>query len=405
MLNVTLAQIHDAHKVLAPLLPATPLVRNPWLSEELGCDLYLKLENMQPIGSFKIRGATYRISRLTKAERKRGVICASAGNHAQGVAWGSRVLGVKALIVMPKSAPLVKVRNTQALGAEIVLHGNSYDEAKAHAATLARKTKRVLIPAFEDAEIIAGQGTVGLEILEQLPDVDWIVGSIGGGGLLSGIGIALKALRPQVTLLGCQAAGSASMIQSLKKHHAVKLERSSTFADGIAVREARESMRKILDRVLDRFVTVDDRDTAKAVLTLLEKAKTVVEGSGAIGLAALEPLRKEIKGKKVVLVVSGGNIDVNLLGRIIDRGLIQAGRRVRLNIWVSDRPGSLARVTEIVAAEGANILQAIHDHNEPSSSLDETEISLTLETRGHEQSEQILKALQKEFRRVELAHL
>lgn len=403
-LQVTLADIQDAKQELLPHLPPTPLLRNPWLSDALGCEVHLKLENMQPIGSFKIRGATYRISKLSAQERKRGVIAASAGNHAQGVAWGSRLLGVRAVIVMPKGAPLIKIQNTRALGAEIVLEGENYDEAWAHAQTLARKSGRVFVHAFEDPAVIAGQGTVGLEILEQLPDVDAVIGSIGGGGLMAGIGTVLQELRPQTRLIGCQASGAASMVRSIRQGKAVELDRVETFADGIAVRRASDRMRRILDTQLSSVVDADDEAIAAAVLTLMEKAKIVVEGSGALPLAALEKIRGKLRRKKVVLVVSGGNIDVNLLSRIIDRGLIRAGRRLRLNVLLSDRPGSLARLTDLIARHGANIIQAIHDRSEAATRIDETDVFLTLETRGKEHSEELIRVLREHVLRLEIAH-
>jgi threonine dehydratase len=403
-LEVTLADVQAAKNELSKYLEPSPLLLNTWLSEQFGCELYLKLENMQPIGSFKIRGATYKISRLSAAERKRGVIAASAGNHAQGVAWGSRRLGTRALIVMPTNAPLVKVQNTKALGAEVVLEGDNYQEAFNEAQRIARKTGRVFVHAFEDEHVIAGQGTVGLEILEQLSDPDFVISSIGGGGLMSGVATVLKALRPQTKLYGCQASGAPSMLKSLEKGRAVTLDQVDTFADGIAVSHASEAMRKILAPRLDGMLEADDETMAASVLTLLEKAKIMVEGSGALPLAVLEQLKREIKGKKVVLIISGGNIDVNVLSRIIDRGLIRAGRRVRLNILMSDRPGSLARLTELIAREGANIIQAIHDRNEPGTRIDQTEIALTLETKGPQHSAALIKALRANVERVELVH-
>lgn len=403
-LKVTLADVQAAKNELSNYLEPSPLLLNSWLSEQYGCELYLKLENMQPIGSFKIRGATYKISRLSAAERKRGVIAASAGNHAQGVAWGSRKLGTRALIVMPTSAPLVKAQNTKALGAEVILKGDNYQDAFDEAQRIARKTGRIFIHAFEDEFVIAGQGTVGLEILEQLPDPDFVVSSIGGGGLMSGVATVLKALRPQTKLYGCQASGAPSMLKSIEKGKAVTLDHVDTFADGIAVSHASEAMRKILAPKLDGMLEADDESMAAAVLTLLEKAKIMVEGSGALPLAVLEQLKREIKGKKVVLIISGGNIDVNVLSRIIDRGLIRAGRRVRLNVLMSDRPGSLARLTELIAREGANIIQAIHDRNEPGTRIDQTEIALTLETKGPAHSEALIKALRANVERVELVH-
>jgi threonine dehydratase len=402
--RVTLSDIQAARQLLRRYLPPSPLLLNSWLSEAYGCEIYLKLENMQPIGSFKIRGATYRISRLTAAERRRGVIAASAGNHAQGVAWGSRKLGVDALIVMPKGAPLVKVQNTRLLGAEVRLEGDTFDEAFAAARSIAPKTGRVFIHAFENADVVAGQGTLGLELVEQLPDLDYVICSVGGGGVLAGLSIAVKELRPKARLIGCQASGAPSMIQSMRKGKAIQLPRVDTFADGIAVARASESVRRLLAPRVEEFLEADDETIAAAVLTLMEKAKVVSEGAGAVPLAVLDQLRRRIRGRKVVLVVTGGNIDVNVLSRIIDRGLIRAGRRLRVNALISDRPGSLARLTELIAREGANVIQAIHDRSEPSTTIEQTEVALTLETRGPEHTEKLLSALGKHVLRMELAH-
>jgi threonine dehydratase len=400
--SVTLADIQDAKQVIHRYLEPTPLLLNSWLSESMGCELYLKLENMQPIGSFKIRGALYKISRLTNEEKKRGVIAASAGNHAQGVAWAAKKLGVKALIVMPKGAPLVKIQNTRALGAEVELQGDNYDQAYEHARKIAQKTGRVYVHAFEDQDIVAGQGTVGLEILEQLPDVDVVVSSIGGGGLLAGISLVMHELHPQALVIGGQASGASTMVKSLQHGKVGKPGAANTFADGIAVGKSSEKIFNILKPRVHEAIEVDDEAIAAAVLALLEKAKIVVEGAGALPLAALEHVRKKIKGKKVVLVISGGNIDVNLISRIIDRGLIRAGRRLRINVLVSDRPGSLARLTDLIAKQGANILQAIHDRSEPSTTIDQTDVALTLETRGPEHSQAVIQAIREHVLRVEL---
>ncbi len=400
--SVTLSDIQNARQLLKGYLRPSPLLYNAWLSERLGCQLYLKLENMLPIGSFKIRGATNRIALLTKAEKARGVVAASAGNHAQGVAWGSRALGVDALIVMPKTAPLLKVQNTKALGAEIIQFGEGYDDAYAEAQRIAKKSGRVYIHAFDDAGVIAGQGTAGLEILDDLPDVDIIVGAVGGGGWVAGVATAVKGLRPQTEIWACQAEGSPSMVNSIRAGHAVKLESANTFADGIAVAEASERMRKLIAPLVDKWLTADDEAIAAAILVLLEKAKIVSEGAGALSLAVLEERKKEIRGKKVVVMISGGNIDVNVLGRVIDRGLVHAGRRIRVNVLMSDRPGTLAGLTALLAAEGANIIQAIHDRSEPSAHIDQTKVALTLETRGHEHSKQVIVALRKLVMDLEL---
>jgi threonine dehydratase len=402
--GLRLSDIQDAKQEIHRHLEPSPLIRNSWLSESLGCELYLKLENMQPIGSFKIRGAIYKISKLTAAERKRGVVAASAGNHAQGVAWASRRLGVRALIVMPKGAALVKIQNTRSLGAEVLLEGDSYDEAFKHAQLIARKSKRVLVPAFEDAQIIAGQGTIGLELLEQLPDLDVVSGSIGGGGMMSGISLALRELHPRAFLIGSQATGAPSMVRSIRqgKIQSPPFASANTFADGIAVSRVSPRMYELLKPRLNQTLEADDEAIAAAVLTLIEKAKVIVEGAGALPLAVLEQVRRRIHGKKVVVVVSGGNIDVNLISRIIDRGLIRAGRRVRINVLVSDKPGSLARLTELIAAQGANVLQAIHDRSEPSTHIDQTDVALTLETRGPEHSKAMIVALRKHVIRLDL---
>lgn len=400
--SITLADVQKAREELKRYLPPSPLLYNQWMSEIYGCEIYLKLENMQPIGSFKIRGATYKISQLSSKERKRGVIAASAGNHAQGVAWGSRKLGVKSLIVMPKSAPLVKVKNTESLGAEVVLAGDNYDEAYAEALKLAKKTGRTYVHAFDDPNVIAGQGTVALELLEQLPDLDAIVCSIGGGGLLSGISTVMKQLRPEVKLIGAQASGCTAMLQSVKKGRPIKLDRVETFADGIAVAATKELPFSILKDSVDQILEADDESIAAAILTLLEKAKVVSEGAAAVSVAVLDQLRKKLKGKKVVILVCGGNIDVNVLNRVIDRGLIKIGRRLRVNVLISDRPGSLAKLTATIARVGANVIQAIHDRSEPGVTIDRTEVALTLETRGADHSAEVIEALRKEVLNLDI---
>jgi threonine dehydratase len=396
-MRVTLEDVEQARKVLSALLPPTPLLMNPWLSNLYGCEVYLKLEIMQPIGSFKIRGATYKISKLSSAERARGVIAASAGNHAQGVAWGSQRLGVSPIIVMPKNAALMKVHNTRALGAEVRLEGNGYDEAYQVAQQIQAQSGRSFVHPYEDPDVIAGQGTVGLELLEQCPDVDVVIGSIGGGGLMAGVGTVLRALKPSVEVIGSQAAGAHSMIDSLRKGSAQTSLSVNTFADGIAVKRASPAMLGILKDCIDFPAEAGDPEIAGAVLTLMEKAKIVVEGSGALPLAILDQQKERLRQKKVVLLISGGNIDVNVLARIIDVGLIRSGRRIRIHLVVRDRPGSLKRMTEIISNQGANILQAIHDRNEPSTRLDEVDVNLVLETRDPEHGVDVVEALRKEF--------
>lgn len=391
--EVSLELVREAKTFLDHHLKPSPLLRNAWLSEAYGCEVYLKLENMQPIGSFKIRGASFRISKLNAEERKRGVIAASAGNHAQGVAWGSRLQGVTAKIVMPKTAPLLKIENTRALGAEVILAGENYDEAFAHAQSLVSQEGRVYIPAFEDPHVIAGQGVTALELLDQLPDADYVVSSMGGGGLMAGMATVYSALKPSTRLVGVQATGAPSLVRSIQAGKVTPVLPVNTFADGIAVGTASDTLRDLLTGKLHALLEVDDETTSASVLTLLEKAKIVSEGSAAIALGALDPLKKEIQGKKVILVISGGNIDVNLLSRIIDRGMIRKGRKLRMNVVISDRPGSLARLTQLLAQEEANVLQVIHDRDEPSTLIDQTEVALTLETKGPEHSQRIIQAL------------
>ncbi|MBI3544778.1 MAG: threonine ammonia-lyase [Deltaproteobacteria bacterium] len=404
LMKVSLADVEAARGTLAKLLEPTPLLPNRWLSERLGCQVFLKLENMQPIGSFKIRGATYKIARLSAAQRRKGVITASAGNHAQGVAWGCAQFKTKATIVMPVNAPLTKVQNTAALGAHIVLCGDNYDEAHAHARKLAAKSGAVFVHPYEDVDVIAGQGTVGLEIIEQLPEVDCVIGSMGGGGLMAGVGTVIKEFKPKTLVVGAQASGARSLIESIKRGKPFSTGQADTFADGIKVKTASAAMVKILKPLLDVVTHADDEATAAAVLTLMEKAKVVAEGAGALPLAVLERLTARLRGKKVVLIVSGGNIDVNVLSRIIDRGLILAGRRVRLNVFITDRPGSLNRLTGLIAEKGANILQAIHDRDSPSAGIGETSVELTVETRGPEYSRELIEALGRHVARLEVLH-
>ena len=400
MEKVTLQQIEKAQSVLGAILAPTPLIKNEILSLLYECEVYLKLETLQPVGSFKIRGATYKIAHLSEAEKKNGVIAASAGNHAQGVAWGARHFGVSSLIVMPEIAPLTKISNTQALGAEVYLEGENYDESFSAAQRIMKESGRTYVHAFQDPLVIAGQGTIGLEIISQLPEVDVVVASIGGGGLCAGLGIALKGKKPSVQLIGCQAKNASSMAESLEKHQKIIIPNSGTFADGIAVQNVSSELFEILDPLVDQVFTSDEEEIAMNVLRFMEKAKLVVEGSGAIVLGALDHFKAELRNKKVVLVVTGGNIDVNLVSRIIDRGLIRSGRRLHIRVQMSDRTGSLSKLTALLASLKTNILQTIHDRSERNIRLDETEVELLLETRGPEHSKAVTDALEKHCKKV-----
>ena len=404
MKTITLSDIQTAQKTLSQILQPTPLIKNEWLSATYGCEVYFKLETLQPVGSFKIRGATYKISSLSADEKKNGVIAASAGNHAQGVAWGARFYQTSALIVMPENAPLTKISNTQALGAKVHLEGETYQESFLAAQKIAVETGRSYVHAFHDPFVIAGQGTVGIEIMEQLPDVDYVVSSIGGGGLTAGMGIALKGLKPSIKLIACQAENASAMATSLKQHHVVEKSFKNTFADGIAVKIANPDMFALLEPVVDEIFTADEEEIAMNVLRFMEKGKLVVEGSGAITLGALDRYQKKFSGKKIVFVVCGGNIDVNLISRIIERGLIHSGRRIHLRVQIMDRPGSLAKLTALIGSLSANILQATHDRSEYSINLDETEIELMLETKGPEHSDSVIKALESHCKKVSVIY-
>ena len=307
---------------------------------------------------------------------------------------------MSALIVMPETASIMKIQNTQMLGAEVHLEGETYDESFQAAQRITKETGRTYIHAFHDPLVVAGQGTVGLEIISQCPDVDYVVASIGGGGLIAGIGIAMKALKPGVKLIGCQAQNSSAMVKSLRAHQVVSSEFKGTFADGIAVKTANPEMYEILNSVVDYTFESDEDEIAMNVLRFMERTKLVVEGSAAITLSALDRYRDEIKGKKVVLVVCGGNIDVNLISRIIERGLTKLGRRIHLKVQISDRTGSLSKLTTLIGSLKANILQAMHDRNDTKLKLDETEVELLLETRGEEHSKEVIQALKEHCVRV-----
>ncbi|MGE4232199.1 MAG: threonine ammonia-lyase [Bacteriovoracia bacterium] len=401
--NVEIEDIEQARGVLRKYLEPTPLIYNRWLSEIMDCSVFLKLENMQPIGSFKIRGATYKISRLTKAQRKKGVIAASAGNHAQGVAWGALQFGTKATIIMAKTASITKIERTKALGAHVILDGNNYDEAFQIAKKVSKKTGKVFVHPFEDPDVISGQGTVGLEIAEQLPEVDTVIGSLGGGGLMAGVSLALKAIKPNVEIVGTQASGASSLVRMIKSGKPGDLT-ADTFADGVRVMKPSSEMAKVLRPIIDRTLTASDDEIALALLVLLEKAKVIAEGAGALPFAVLKANQKLFRGKNVVLIVSGGNIDISLLARIVERGLILSGRRLRLDVHIKDFPGSLLRVTQELANLHANVIQVIHDRNALSMGINETRVELTLETRDPEHANEIIKTLKQIVVKVDRVH-
>ncbi len=400
-MKLSAAEFDKAYKVLKKIIHPTPLVHNEWLSKQYSCEVYLKLENMLPIGSFKMRGATYKISELSATEKKQGVLAVSAGNHAQGVAWAAHRFGINATIVMPEGSPLTKIRNTESLGAKVVLHGNSIEECFAHAQEMMKKKKMVFVHPFHDEKVIAGQGSVAFELLEQIPDMDFVFSSIGGGGLVSGIGQVLKAKKSKAKIYAGQSSGCSPMVDSLHNNKIKNASVANTFADGIRVKNVNEDMFKLLKSVLDGSYAVDDEKLAWAILQLMEKARVIAEGAGALPLALFDQLHrkdpKKFKGKKVVLVICGGNIDVNLLERIIDRGLIESHRKVRISIPIADRPGILNHLTKIIKDVGANVLQVVHDRDSSNTGITGTNVLFTLETKGEDHLQVLLKEMKKDF--------
>jgi threonine dehydratase len=389
---VTLEDVRAAQARIRDHVRRTPCVRSETLSRATGADAFLKLENVQMTGSYKERGALNRLLLLSPSERERGLIAASAGNHAQGVAYHAGRLGLKATIVMPETTPIMKVANTRAHGPRIVLHGANYDEAYAEARRLEQAEELVFVHPFDDPLVIAGQGTTGLEILDQVPDVEAVLVPIGGGGLVSGVAVALKEQRPNVKVVGVETEVLPCMIAALEEGKPVTLEPATTIADGIAVKRAGDLTLEHVKRYVDDVVTVSEEEIASAILHLLEKEKTVVEGAGAVGVAALLDRKVRLDGRRVVALVSGGNIDVNLVARIIERGLVKDGRLVRISVALMDKPGQLARVSSIIANHRANVIE-VHHTRAFATRFGDTTLQLTLETRGPDHVEEILRAL------------
>ncbi len=386
--------IEQARQRISKHIVTTPCAWSESLSRLCHCELYLKLENLQLTGSFKERGALNKLLSLSDAEKAAGVIAASAGNHAQGVAHAARLLGIKAIIVMPETTPLAKIRGTRELGAEIILHGSGYDEAFDKASELQRQHCYTLVHAFDDPLVIAGQGTIGLEIAEQLPDVEAVVVPVGGGGLISGIATALHAWKPEVAVIGVEAARMAAMKTSIAAGKVTPLPMANTLADGISVAKVGELTLPIVSNRVRDIVTVSEEEIAGGVMTLLEREKSLAEGAGAAGFAALLHRRiPAIEGKKVVAVISGGNIDLTRLSHIIERGLEQDGRLVRLKVIVPDKPGSIADLAAIVAEQQANIEQIAQNRYAGEVGLEETELELLLQTRGSEHITALIRAI------------
>jgi threonine dehydratase len=390
-----LTDVRSARERIRDAVVHTPLVRATGLEDQLAASLYIKLESLQRTGSFKDRGALNRLLDLSTAEKKRGVVTASAGNHAQAVAYHGARLGIPVEVVMPEHTPLIKVANTRRFGAGVRFHGDTLSESMVEARRIEKEDHRVLVHAYDDERVIAGQGTIGLELLEQLPDVKTVVVPIGGGGLISGIAVAMKEQRPDIRIVGVEASAAASALASRHAGRIVAIESANTIADGIAVKRPGELTFPLIERYVDDIVAVDEVEIAAAVHALLERQKLLAEGAGAVALAGLTTGRLQVRpGESVVMILSGGNIDLNLAGRIVDRGLVADGRLARLAVTVPDRPGSLALLTRLVAEAGANVLEVAHGRAFADISVRDVEIVMLLETRGKDHAAAIMKVLE-----------
>jgi threonine dehydratase len=394
---IDLAAILAARERLRGSIYFSPCPHSQHLSSVTGQQVYLKLENLQMTGSFKERGALNRIATLTAEQAARGVIAASAGNHAQGVAYHATARRIRALIVMPLPTPLVKVTATRGFGAEVLLHGANYDEACAEALRLAAEQNLTFIHPFDDPAVMAGQGTLGLELLEQVPDLEAVVLPIGGGGLIGGIACAIKESNPAIRVIGVQTSRLPSMQSAVAAHHPVTVDPGTTIADGIAVRRAGDITYPVVSRYVDEIVTVDEDEIASAILVLLEREKTLAEGAGATALAALLNHKTQLTSRALpahtAVLVSGGNIDVTLLSRIIERGLVQDGRLILLRIHLLDKPGALQELTRVIASHRANIVNTLYNRAYYGVNLGDTVIDITMETRGREHVAELLAAL------------
>ena len=388
---ITLEKIYQAAYILKDVARKTDLIYAPKMSTDH--ELFLKTENLQITGSFKLRGAYYKISQLSEEQRRSGIIACSAGNHAQGVALAASRMGIRSTVCMPDGAPISKVEATKALGADVCLVPGAYDDAYEKARQLVEETQATFIHPFDDDEVIAGQGTIGLEILDQLPDVDAIIVPVGGGGLISGVAYAAKQLKPSIKVYGVQAERAASMVESRKTGSPITLPRVSTFADGIAVKHPGDTTFSMIDKYVDEVVTVSEDEIATAILTLIEKQKLIAEGAGAVSVAAAMFGKLPIKGKKVVAIVSGGNIDVNILSRVITRGLVTSGRTATLQIELEDKPGQLVGVSKIISEHGGNVTSVHHERSDANMPVASCYLKIGMETRDFEHIEAISKAL------------
>lgn len=386
-----LTRVFKAKEVLKEVVRRTDLI--PAFHLRPDCKMYLKAENLQTTGSFKIRGAYYKISQLTDEEKQRGIVACSAGNHAQGVALAAKYGNINATICIPKAAPLSKIEMTRSYGVNVELVDGVYDDAYERALEICEKEGRIFIHPFNDLDVIAGQGTIALEILDQLTDVDTIVVPIGGGGLISGIAATIKQLKPSVEIIGVQALGAPSMLESTQQQCMVKLSHVATIADGIAVKQPGNITFDMVCRYVDKIVTVSEEEIATAILTLMEKQKIVTEGAGAVATAAVLFSKFDVKNKNIVCLISGGNIDVSILSKVINMGLVKAGRMSELRIQLYDKPGQLTKVTEIIAQQEANIVSISHDRLNELYDVSICYVDAVLETRDRQHVKQIKRAL------------
>ena len=394
MTTLSLSDIQTARERIKDAIEMTPCDYSEILSRIYGCQIYLKLENLQITGSFKPRGAFNKMLQLSPEQRDAGVVAASAGNHAQGVAYAARQLGIEATIVMPETTPLAKIGGTEELGASIVLYGSRYGEAYEKASELQQQHGYTFIHAFDDPQVIAGQGTLGLELLEQVPDMDILVVPIGGGGLIAGSAAAIKSSRPDVRIIGVQTQRIPSMKSSIQVGHVETQHPANTIADGISITRVGQHTFPLVNQFVDEIVTVSEEDIASAIMMLLEREKTLTEGAGAVGFAALSHgYIENIKDKKIVVVLSGGNIDMTMLTVILERGLEYDGRVARLKVVIPDKPGNIAKLASLVAEQQANILEIYQHHSVSEVDIGETEVEMVMEAKGKEHIDAIIASI------------
>lgn len=388
---IPLERIQEARALLTKIVHKTPLVYSNTLSEWVSYPVYLKCENFQKTGSFKVRGAYFKIFQLSEEEKKRGIIACSAGNHAQGVAYASSKLGIDSIIVMPEFASISKMEATKGYGSKVILYGKTFDEAQGKALEIARETGRIFISPYDDPEIIAGQGTIALEILEQLPEVDVIVVPVGGGGLISGIASAVKSINHKIKVIGVQTKAVPSVYNAISKGKIEEIT-CETIADGIAVKNPGKITLEIISKLVDDIVLVDEEEIAGAILFLIERCKMIVEGAGAVSVSSILYGKIPLKGN-VVAILSGGNIDVNLISTIIEHGLTKSGRRLKFITTIPDRPGELHKLLTVIAKVGANIISIHHERLNPIAPIGMVEVEISVETRSKEHSEELISAI------------